>query len=412
MFEKTRRKIFLSIACFLILFLIITLSVVYISSYLSVRKENREMLMRYVDMYSLESLPGQDRPRDDTPPGENPPPRDNALYKLSSFYSVAYGEDGSVIAVDAGVNGIYGKEDILALAERISDTGKGEGRIDQMLYRVEPRKGYTLVAFMDTTLTDDNFTVILVNTLVAGLAAMLLLLMGAAFIAKRIVKPLEENDIRQKAFVSDAGHELKTPVSVISANADILSRQLGNNEWLSNIQYENERMGNLVKELLDLSRAERNEIHTEVIDLSELINSEVLPFEGVAFEHGLTINTDIEENVYVNGDTGRTGQLISILVDNAISHNDGGDSIEVMMKKERKNAVIRVVNSGTAIPEADRERIFDRFARLDEARTDNGSHYGLGLSIAKAITDNMGGRIRVLCEEGRVIFEVILPVKK
>lgn len=412
MFEKTRRKIFLSIAGFLILFLIITLSTVYISSYLSVRKENREMLVRYIDMYSLKSLPGQDHPPNDAPLGVNLPPRDNAMYKLSSFYSVAFGNDGEVIAVDAGMNGIYENEDILALAERISDTGKREGRIERMLYRVEPRKGYTLVAFMDTTLTDDNFTVILVNTLVAGLAAMFLLSLGAAFIAKRIVKPLEENDIRQKTFVSDAGHELKTPVSVISANADILSRQLGDNEWLSNIQYENERMGNLVKELLDLSRTERKEIHTEIIDLSELINSEVLPFEGVAFEHGLSINTDIEEEVYVNGDVGRMGQLISILVDNAISHNDNGDSIEVIMKKERRNAVLRVVNSGEPIPESERERIFDRFARLDEARSDNGSHYGLGLSIAKAIAESMGGKIRVLCEKGKVIFEVILPVKK
>jgi len=406
MFETTRKRIIISIAVFLTAFMAVTLSVVYLSSYNSVQRENMEMLSRYVEIYTLEAPPGEMRPQKD-----GHPPDDNKIFKLSSFYSVAIGiGDGRIIAVDTGINGIYEEEYIVSLAKELLEKGDNEGSVDQLMYRIENKNGYVLVAFMDTTLTEDNFMVVLINALTAGVFSMIVLCIVAGQIAKRIVRPLEENDQKQKQFISDAGHELKTPVSIISANSELLSRQLGDNQWLSNIRYENERMSNLIKNLLELSRAERNVLKTENINLSEAVSREVLPFESIAFEKGLIIDSDIEDKIFVAGNMSRVSQLISILIDNAISHVQGGDSIDVRLKKDRRSAVFSIANSGEKIPDEVKEKIFDRFFRLDEARTDSGGHYGLGLSIAKAITENMNGKISVDYENKKVVFTVILPL--
>lgn len=219
---------------------------------------------------------------------------------------------------------------------------------------------------------------------------------------------MEQNDIKQKQFISDAGHELKTPISVISANAELLLRETGENKWLSNIRYENERMGNLVKQLLELSRTENTVPETENLDFSRLISGGVLPFESVAFEKEILINTDISENIFVSGDRNKLSQLISILVDNAISHSKGKE-ITVKLSETKSAAVLSVINVGEPISAEVKERMFERFFRADEARTDDNGHFGLGLSIAKAIVGNHKGKIDVNCYNGLVEFKVTIP---
>ncbi len=412
-----------------VLLLTVTLGTIYVSDYLSLKRQNADMLDRYMGLYSLEALPGeslpqlpQDVPGDlpgpaggvelpaISPPGEDSTPvSDGALFMLSSFYSAAFSESGEVLAVDTGKNGLYSEEDIIEYAEKILSRKKSSGKMTNLIYRVEEREGYTLAAFMDTTYTENSMGKLLLYTLTAGILSAGILLAASVFLARRIVKPLEDNDKRQKQFISDAEHELKTPVSVISANAELLARQTGDNEWLSNIRYENERMGNLVKELLELSRAENMPFQTETVDFSQLAAREVLPFESVAFEHGLTISSRIEEGLFVNGSSRMLEQLISILMDNAVSHASGEGTINVSLRRERKSIVFCVENPGEAIPEESREHLFDRFYRTDEARKCDSVHYGLGLPIAKAVTESHKGKISLTCHDGVVAVTVRLP---
>ncbi|MCR5595559.1 MAG: HAMP domain-containing histidine kinase [Lachnospiraceae bacterium] len=418
MFRETRTRIILAIMTVAILLLAATLGTVYVSSYNSLKKENMEMLKRYVEIYSLEALPGENIP---APPEGRADPEGN-LFDLSSFYSVAISDDGEILAVDTGRNGSYTKEDIIALSESIPRVWSGTGTHSHYIFCVEHRDGYVLKAFMDIALTQNSMGKVLINAVIAGVIAVCALFFVALFFAHMIVRPLEENDIKQKQFVSDAGHELKTPISVISANAELLARQTGDNEWLNNIQYENERMGNLVRELLDLSRAENKTVPFENVDLSKLTQQEVLPFESIAFENGLMIETHIEEGVTVKGNRGQLGQLISILTDNAISHTDAQRStssdvvsdltVNIRLKKDHRHAILSVKNMGEAIPEDVRERLFDRFYKTDEAREDNGGHYGLGLSIAKAIVTAHKGTINVECPDGFIVFCVRLPIER
>ena len=203
---------------------------------------------------------------------------------------------------------------------------------------------------------------------------------------------------------------MKTPVSVVNANAELLSREIGENQWLANIQYENERMGKLITQLLDLARTENVTPQMEYVDLSHLIDGEALPFEGVAFEKGLTLRENITGGLRVYGNSTQLKQLVSIFLDNAIRHGTGGKDSWLNLTKERGHAKLSVINVGDEILEEQRAQLFERFYRVDSARNGEDKHYGLGLAIAQAITEAHHGKIEVLCYAGLVEFRAIFPL--
>ncbi len=420
MFKRSRKKIILAIMGALVLLFAITLSVIMLASYREIRQENMAMLKRHVELYYLDSETGgltvpPDAPPDmpDThglePPGR-PPLDQKPDYQLSTFYSVAFGENDTVIAVDNGEKEVYSEEELITIAKEILGGNTASGRTGALTYIVDKRPGYTLVALMDNTVSESGLSTLLRNVLIVGSAAILVMFFISLYLSKRIIRPLEENDRKQKQFISDASHELKTPVAVIDTNAELLAREIGENEWLANIRYENERMGGLVRQLLDLSRAENAEAPMEQVDFSRIVTGEELAFETFAFDHGKTIQSDIEDDVHLTGNPTQLTQIVSILLDNAIRHTTGND-ISLTLKRHGHEGVLTVINDGDAIPPDKLEHLFDRFYRGDEARTDDGHHYGLGLSIAKAITVKHGGSIGVSCQDGKVRFTVSIPIK-
>lgn len=416
MFSRSRKKIILSIMLSLILLLATTLSVILLASYREIRHRDFEMLERYVEIYTLERQPGTLTPPDFGPGNQSPPgqgdfsPDERSDYQLSTFYSVALSEDGTVLAVDNGTRGLYDEDKLVEIARKLLEEDRASGRFDNMSYMISVRSGYTLVAFIDNTIIDASMKMLLRNVLIVGGAAIVVLLFVSIVLSKKIIRPLEENDKQQKQFISDAGHELKTPVAVISTNAELLSRELGENEWLANIQYENERMGDLVKQLLDLSKAENTETPMETVDFSRVITGEVLAFESFAFDQGKMIQSDIDEGIHVVGNQIQLTQLISILLDNAVRHGAGSE-IELSLKRQGHSAVFNIANDGDEIPPEKLEHLFDRFYRVDEARNSESHHYGLGLSIAKAVAEKHGGSIVVSSRNGKVRFTVSIPEK-
>ena len=422
MFKRSRKKIILAIMGSLILLFAVTLSVIMLASYREIRQENMEMLKRHVELYYLEDeAGGPDNPPPEAPvngfdgrapePREKPPLDQKPGYQLSTFYSVAFGENDTVLAVDNGEKAVYSEEELIRIAREILAGNRLSGRSGDLTYCVEHRPDYTLIAFMDNTVSEGSLNTLLHNVLIIGGAAILAMFFISLYLSGRIIRPLEENDRRQKQFISDASHELKTPVAVISTNAEMLSREIGDSEWLSNIRYENERMGGLIRQLLDLSRAENAEAPMEQVDFSRVVTGEELAFETLAFEQGKTIRSDIEEDVRLAGNPTQLTQVVSILLDNAIRHATGKE-ISLALKRQGHAALLTVINDGDEIPPGKLEHLFDRFYRVDEARSDDGQHYGLGLSIAKAITEKHGGSITVSCRNGKIRFTVSLPGKK
>ena len=423
MFNKTKRKIVFTVVFSLLALMIVTLATVYLSNRAALDRENRGMLKTFAERFSLENEAQEDAlPPGDAEPGTeetNPPPpppgdrpgRNEPAFRLSTFYAVAVSENGEILAVNTGERDLQSEDSLIEIATSILNKGKKSGKTGGLTYLVEERDGYTLVAMIDGTINDKNQTLLFRQMLLIGTAATAILLLISIFLARRIVRPLEENDEKQKRFVSDAGHELKTPIAVVSANCELLKRQIGENEWLSNVEYENGRMADLVKQLLFLSRAERRDVPKETLDLSELTTGEALPFESLAFERGKKIESQIEPGVFAEGNANQLRQLVSILLDNALSHGTG-DRIELSLWRERHAAILTVANDAEEIGAEQLARLFDRFYRTDEARTENAPHYGLGLSIAQAIVLAHGGAISAAYKNGKAIFTVQLPAKK
>ena len=375
MFNKTRKKIVFTVVLSLLILMAVTLTTIYLSNRAALQRENREMLKTYVERYSLENEPGpeneegkpdfkpNEKPDEDVKPPEaidGKPVKNEPSYRLSTFYSVAYSKDGEVLKVNNGNNDLQNEESLLKIASSILEKGKKSGKTGNLTYIVEERKDYTIVAMIDGTINDNNQSLLFRQMLIIGSAATVVILIISIFIARRIVRPLEENDKRQKRFVSDAGHELKTPIAVISANSELLKREIGQSEWLDNIDYENERMSDLVKQLLALSKAENGEMPKETVDFSKLADGEALPFETLAYEKGKSIETDIEPGLLIEGNPNQLRQLVSILLDNALSHGTT-EVIGLSLHKEKHHAVLAVSNGAPEMSAEQMPHLFERF---------------------------------------------------
>ena len=409
MFKKSKRKIIGALLAVLVILLFGTMCVIYLASYAEMTRENRSLLEQYVSDYTLEEKTGKPAPgRPEGAPDRRPfnPPR----LELSTFYSVAVSKNGQILKVDTADVSTIEEESLTQLAADIIERGKKSGVERHLIYQAEDKGSYILVAFLDNTVMVENVETLISYTLIFGAAALVLLFFLARYLADRIVAPLEESYKRQKQFVSDAGHELKTPVAVVNTNLELLSHQIGENQWLSNIQSENQRMSALISQLLDLARTENAAPQMETVDLSHLVCGETLPFETVAYENGLVLNSDIEESICMDGNSVQLKQLTSILLDNGISHSTNGKEVAIRLQKEKNYAILSVSNDGDEIPPEQRNYLFERFYRLDAARTGEDSHYGLGLAIAKAIVLTHKGTIDVQCHDGKVEFKAKLPL--
>lgn len=397
-----------------------TLAVILGTSYAQMNTDNQRMLEQYAREYRVDDAEKNDMPNgkgnmatDEAKPPtpDDPPPEALHKFDVSTFYSVAIADNGTVLKTENESGTMYSDETLEAYADEIISGSSETGKIKSLTYLKTQKDGYTLVAFIDNAIMQGGMATVFRNTLIFGGISVIAVFAASIFLAKRIVAPLEESFQKQKQFISDAGHELKTPVSVVSANAELLSREIGENQWLANIQYENERMGSLVKQLLDLAKTENVAPQTEQLDFSRIVSGELLPFESVAFEQGLKLLSDITDGISVDGDSGRLKQLVSILIDNAIRHSEKGKEVKVILKSEHSYAKLSVINDGKEIPAEQQKQIFERFYRIDSARSDDG-HFGLGLAIAKAIAESHKGKIGLSCYNGKIEFSVLIPLQK
>ena len=413
MFKKSRRKIVAAIMFVLVLLWVGTLGIIYASSYFEMSKQNEQMLRAHAEMYALpqsfEEIKPPSMPFPGISPGFDPGFAESPMFQLSIFYTVAVSYEGDILETKNDPPTVYTNDALEQLALRIIGDDASTGTENNLAFFKTDKDGYILVSFMDNTVINESAMTLFRYTLIFGGVALVLFFFLSVFLARKIVMPLEESYQKQKQFISDAGHELKTPVSVVSANAELLSREIGDNKWLQNIQYENERMGILVGQLLDLARTENVAPQTEHINLSRLAAGEALPFESVAFEKGLVLNTDIAGGIVVNGSSTQLKQIISILLDNALCHSREQGEIRLVLTKEHGLAKLSVINDGEEIPAEQRDRIFERFYRADTARCSEDNHYGLGLAIAKAIAAAHNGHICVLCHDGLVEFKLEIP---
>ena len=272
----------------------------------------------------------------------------------------------------------------------------------------------TRIAFTDSTLEQATLRSLLHGSLLIGLAALAVLFVCSYLLAGAVTRPAGRAWAQQEQFLSDASHELKTPLTVILSSAELLEQSAApeQRQYLDNIRAEARRMKRLVEDMLTLSRIRRSGVPLPdtAADLSDAAANAALRFEPVAYEAGHTLSYDIAPGLLVRGDGGKLEQVVAVLLDNAIKYAAPGTEIRLDAVRQGKNACLRVENQGDPIPADKLPHIFDRFYRVDESRTDGGS-FGLGLPIAKAIVEAHHGAIR--CESGGVTrFTVTIPCER
>ena len=334
MFKKSRRKIVAAIMAVLVILWVGLLGVIYTFSYFEMKTQNEQMIKAHTEMYNLpkhanKKLKNELQTQKETAESDNKKepkkkPKNTSTsdepkvkkefvetssFKLSTFYTVAVSFGGEILDVKNEQPTVITNDELKTLAQNVIKSGEDKGRENNLAFYKADKDGYTIVTFMDNTVINESAWTLFRYTLIFGSVAIVLFFFLSVFLARKIVNPLEESYQKQKQFISDAGHELKTPVSVVSANAELLSREVGDNQWLQNIQYENERMGLLVGQLLELARSENVTHQTEHLDFSRLVAGEALPFESVAFEKSLTLSTKITPNIMLEGNNSQLKQF-------------------------------------------------------------------------------------------------------
>lgn len=329
--------------------------------------------------------------------GRNAPPfpdKRGDVVTIDHFLCFANAE-GMLMRLDGTEN--YTEDDAQTMLDYVLEKGKTDGWYGSLQYfRKDYDKG-TLVVFSDRSAEQLLLhKVLLVSILV------FLLMEGVVFLltmilTKRAMRPMQETFERQRQFISDAGHELKTPLTIISANVDILHDEIGENKWLSYIQSQAERMRVLVGEMMNLTKLEMGDKEKDFVDfsLSEAVSGAALPFEGQAFEQEKQLELEIQEDISYHGNPDQIKQLVGIFMDNALKYSKEHGEIRVTLQQVQNKKTLKVYNTGKGIPESEKEKIFQRFYRSDASRARATGGYGLGLSIAQSIANAHKIRIQV-----------------
>ena len=303
------------------------------------------------------------------------------------------------------------------LVETAMESKEGTGYISEYklrYYRTE-RRGEEFIIFADVSSESATMRSLWKNCLLIGSASLAVFFVISLLLARWAVKPVDRAWTQQKQFVSDASHELKTPLTVILTNAEQLQDDAyppeARSRFASNILTEAHQMRSLVEGLLDLARVDNGAVQTSFtdVDLSALAEDAVLPFEPLFFEKGRTLTSSIEPGITCRGSEPHLRRVAEILLDNAQKYSDPG-TIEFRLERQGKNhALLRVISPGEPLSAQECKDIFRRFYRLDKARSSDGS-YGLGLAIAESIVRDHQGKI--WCEGGdhANVFSVLLPV--
>ncbi|MEJ8305725.1 ATP-binding protein [Saccharibacillus sacchari] len=275
----------------------------------------------------------------------------------------------------------------------------------------------TMYVFIDTTSREEILTTLIYAFAAVGLGMLIVLFFFSRFFANRSIEPVREAFEKQKQFIGDASHELKTPLAVINTNADVLLANRdetirSQEKWLRYIKSETERMAKLTGDLLYLTEMDdsRSNMIQARFDLSDAVENVMLTMEAVVFEKDLTLNYDIEPGLGIVGSREQIVQVTMILLDNAIKYANPRGVIDVSLRHEHGEIVLDVSNTGEGIPAEHLPRVFDRFYRTDKSRTRSQGGHGLGLAIARSIVEQNKGRISAKSTPGaKTTFTVQFP---
>ena len=328
------------------------------------------------------------------------------------YFMVLYDADGGIESADTGSIYSVTDEEAEEYGRQVIAGGRQSGIIGNFMYFLKDNEDGKTAAFVDVSSQISSILSVIVISLIIAAIAWILMFIFVSVLSHRAIAPIAENIVRQKQFVTNAGHELKTPLAIIMANTEALELFNGESKWTRNIKAQTVRLNDLMQNLLTLSKMDEADLNLPMqdFDLGELVREAAAPFEEPAREKGLALSVEAPE-IMVKANRDSMGQLIGILLDNAVKYTPKGGEISVTALREGNSVILREQN--TVDPkdvEENPERLFDRFYRRDEARTQKKGGYGIGLSAARAIAAANGAQISAAYREQNIVFTVKLMV--
>ena len=314
----------------------------------------------------------------------------------SRYFSALISGSGEIIFVDMSNIAAIDESSAKEYADQALASKKENGFADDFRYIKTDEGENTRITFLDWGRKLNSFRSFLLTSVIIALAGYALVFLVICFFAGKIIRPIAESYEKQKRFITDAGHEIKTPLTVIKANIDLLEMEFGQNESVTDIKQQAECLTELTNDLVYLAKMDESGDVLPMTDfpLSEVIADTAAQFEIFASSEGKSFLCEISPMISIKGNAKAISQLVSILMDNALKYSDKSGKIELKLYKQGRSAVLSVFNTTSVdVKKDDLERVFDRFYRSDGSRNSLTGGHGIGLSIARAITEAHGGRI-------------------
>ncbi|RAI99272.1 phospho-acceptor domain-containing protein [Paenibacillus pabuli] len=429
MFKQLRNRFLIVNLVSISIMMLVAFATIYIITYQNVQRETNMELFKVSDFYhnpyGTSKIPrgGEGGSGTGTPPSESPgngAPGSDPNSPPGRSVSFMVKTDSEWKITDA-----YSRFDMddtfyteaLQKVNKVDDLDRKTGQFTlngtDWAYVVDPSSTGYMIVFMDVTAQQGILTNLIYTFAIVGLIMLIVIFFLSRYFANRSITPVKEAFEKQKQFIADASHELKTPLAIINTNTDVL---LANREdtienqakWLHYIKSETERMSGLTNDLLYLTQiddARSSVIHAK-FNMSDAVETIILTMEAVIFEKNISLDYSIEPQLMVHGNSEQIKQVILILLDNAVKYSRAKGSVNVSLKKQNNDVMLSVSNTGEGIAPEHLDRIFDRFYRTDASRARKNGGHGLGLAIARSIVEQHKGEIyaRSVVGEGATFY--------
>ncbi len=332
----------------------------------------------------------------------------------SRFFYVRFTDDGQVVTVNTDHASTISGEKARDYAATATEKGKTRGYINHYYKYIIDHSEYNgmTVYFMDVREIILSMCLMATVSVLIGAIGWFGLLIVVVLVSRRVVQPIVENTVRQKQFITDAGHELKTPLAIISANTEVLEMMYGENEWFTSIHNQTNRLSSLIKNLLVLSKAEEKSQKEsfEKVAISDIISATVASFSAVAQRSQKRLYAEVQPALNVWGSEKSIAELANILLDNAVKYAPVNSKVELNLYRKGRQVILETTNALVPGVDVDTDRLFDRFYRSEKSRSRQTGGYGIGLSIAGAIVKSHKATISAGIEDNKITFTVVFKL--
>jgi len=320
----------------------------------------------------------------------------------SRYFSVVLNDAGDTMEVDLKNVVTVDRQTAVDMAVSAAKKGREKGFSDDYRYLGVSTDSGTRWIFLNRERELQTAREFLLTSGLISLAGFLTVFLLLVLFSSRIVRPIAQSYEKQKRFITDAGHELKTPITIIRADADVIEAELGASEWLADVRTQADRLSSLTNDLIYLSRMEEEGMRPQMLDfpLSDVVRESAQPFQTLARTQNKSFTADVQPMLNLCGDEKSIRRLVSVLLDNAVKYSPEGGTIALSLKKTGRQIRLAVTNRADGVEKGSQDRLFDRFYRADASRNSETGGFGLGLSIAKAVTEAHKGRIRAFSADG------------